>query len=103
MTPVPFQITVDPEQVNAAVAAAVLNSVIGEAMKAAVEKNVADLTKRYDSPVEKAVAGVILDEVKRLVHVEHAAAVAAQVRAYITPERVAELMDKMWERTLRNI
>ena len=46
-----MELKIDPEAVNKLVSDAILNSAIGEAIKTAIAKETANLTRSYDNPL----------------------------------------------------
>lgn len=97
-----FQVSLDPKQVNEAIASAVLRSALGDAIKKAVEKNVAALAgPNWDNPVDKVVKEVILDEVRRLVAGE-LPNIRGMVRDSLTDDRIGKILEGLAERMVRS-
>lgn len=59
-----LNINIDPEQINKMVAEAVLDSAIGEQVRAQVKKSVAGLGAGYNNPIE----GVINQHIRSLIN-----------------------------------
>ena len=74
-----MELKIDPEAVNKLVADAVLNSAIGEAVKKAVEKEIANLNRGYDNPLESVVRNHVAEIVRTVLREEHGEAIKARL------------------------
>lgn len=90
-------ITLDPEAINRYVAAQIAESALGDALKAAVDKEVAELSKSYNNPFEQVIRTHVITEIQRLIREEHAPAIAEILKAKMTPEVVERIANAAWD------
>jgi hypothetical protein len=96
MSGIPIKVDVTPEQLNAMIADAVLNSKLGEAIKEAVKRE-ADRISDY-SWKNRIIDNAIDNEIKRCVARVVESQCAAQIQILIcerlTPQRLSEMVDE---------
>lgn len=92
------KINIEPEQINQMVSQAILESVIGEKMKAAIEKELAKLSSSYDNPLEKVVAEeiriILIDLLRSEPYYEQ---INAAVKKELTEEAIAQILGTVWD------
>jgi hypothetical protein len=95
-----LNINIDPEQINKMVAEAVLNSAIGEQVKAQVQKNVDELGKSYQNPIDAVIKKHVNNLILECLMSEHADLLKSKVHeaisGKITDEFVNRVMDAGW-------
>jgi hypothetical protein len=95
-----IKIDVDAEAVNKMVTDAILDSAIGETLRAVVSKKVEALSKEYNNPVELEVDRQIQLIVKDLVQEKFKPMIAAKVNELMTEELVGRISTRAWENLL---
>lgn len=92
-----MELKLDPNDVNKLVAEAVLNSAIGEAVKKAVEKEIAKLSGSWDNPLESVVRNHVCDITRDVLNKEHGDAIRERVKAALTSKLSQEFIDRVCE------
>ena len=97
-----LKIDIKPEHINKMVAEAVLNSAIGEQVEAVVKKNVKELGRGYDNPIDAVVKKHISDLIVSILATEHGEELKKQVKEAvsekITSEFVSKIVDAAWSK-----
>lgn len=91
-----INVNIDPEQVNRAVADAIIKSAIGEQLDKTIKEEVDRLSRSYDNPVQKVVQAEIRDAITKTVHEQYAEKIKAMVAEKVTEQFTEELFDKLW-------
>lgn len=94
---VELNVQLDPEQINAMVSQAILQSAIGEEIRKAVEGHIRRLTTGYDSAIGKIVEKIVNEEVRNVVGLQFTPLVKEKVQESLTEELVGKLINKAWE------
>ena len=92
-----IQVNLTPEQINTAVADAIIKSSIGKALQVIIDRKVQELGRSYDNPIEKVVSSFIDDEIRRLITEKYSAQIGKCIAEKMTDELIADLFKKMWE------
>jgi len=91
-----IEVNVTPEQINEAVAGAIIKSSIGKALAEVIDAQVKKLSQSYDNPI----APVVQDEIGKAIRVLIADNFLPQIKAKIaeklTDEVIADMFEKMW-------
>ncbi|MEJ1404715.1 MAG: hypothetical protein RPU73_12740 [Candidatus Sedimenticola sp. (ex Thyasira tokunagai)] len=98
-----LNVNIDPEQINKLVAEAVLNSAIGEQVKAQVQKNVDELGKSYNNPIDAVIKKHINDLILQCLMAEHAELLKAKVHEALSGKITDEFVNKVMDAGWRNI
>lgn len=93
-----MELKIDPEAVNKLVADAVLNSAIGEAVKKAVEKELANLSRGYDNPLESVVRNHVAEIARTVLREEHGPAIREKIAAALAAKLSDDFMDRVCEK-----
>lgn len=92
-----MELKIEPEAVNKLVADAVLNSAIGEAVKKAVEKEIANLSRGYDNPLENVIRNHVAEIARTVLHEEHGEAIKARLSAALAQRLSDDFIDRVCE------
>lgn len=92
-----MELKIDPQDVNKIVAEAVLNSTIGDAIKAAVQKAVTELQTSYDNPLESVIRSHIADITREVLNKEHGDAIRERVKEALAAKLSNEFIDRVCE------
>ncbi|MHC4621286.1 MAG: hypothetical protein ACYTEQ_26375 [Planctomycetota bacterium] len=97
---VPFEVKIDPQQVNEAIVQAVLESQIGDKVREAASKAL----EKTGYPARSVIDDVIYQEVKNvtaaLVRQEHEDELKRLVRDNLTMEKIEEVFTAVWKRVM---
>lgn len=92
-----MEIHIDPRAVNQLVADAVLKSALGEAVKKAVEKEVANLTRGWDNPLESVIRNHLAQMARDVLVAEHQETLRAKLTEALSAKLSAEFIDRVCE------
>ncbi|GAF70777.1 unnamed protein product [marine sediment metagenome] len=92
-----IKVDIKPEQINQAVSEAIINSVIGERLKEAIESELKRMSDRYDSPIRDVVRNMILGTLRDIISRDYKALIEAKVKESITDEMMSTIIDKAWK------
>lgn len=92
-----INVNIDPEQVNRAVAEAIINSAIGKELERVINEEVSSLSKRYNNPIEGVVRREITKEIERLVQEKYSGQLRTMVAEQLTEQFTEDLFKKMWD------
>lgn len=92
-----INVNLDPEQVNKTVAEAIINSAIGKAIKAAIEKHLEAFTRTWDNPVEPVIKEQIYGIVRDLIDKQYRPQIEEKVKSLITDEMIEGTFTKLWD------
>ena len=95
-----MELKIDPEAVNKLVADAVLNSAIGEAVKKAVEKELANLSRGYDNPLEIVVRTHVADIALTVLREEHGTAIREKIAAALSLKLSDAFINRVCEKAV---
>ena len=98
-----MEIKIDAEPVNAAIAEAIINSAIGEQLKAAITKEMDKLSRSYDNPIEKVVEEEILKIIRLTISSEHIEAIKTAVSAKVTDAVVDDVFSAAWDSFMKKL
>ena len=89
----PIGLTADPEQINAWLANAILESALGKTIRAKAEATLRGY--QFEQEVEAAIKGIVASSARDLVEKDEAfrARIAAAVQDRLTPELIGKLAD----------
>lgn len=93
-----MELKIDPGAVNKLVADAVLNSAIGEAVKRAIEKEIANLSRGYDNPLESVVRNHVAEIARSVLLEEHGEAIRAKLSVALAAKLSDEFIDRVCEK-----
>ena len=93
-----MEIKIEGEAVNKMVADAILKSAIGEAVKAAIEKELKNLSKAYDNPLEAVIRNHISNQVRELLITEYSAQIKVSIQEKLALELTDEFIYSMAEK-----
>ena len=95
-----LNININPEQINKMVAEAVLNSAIGDQVKVQVQKNIDELGKSYNNPIDAVIKKHVNDLILKCLMKEHSELLKTKIHeavsGKITDEFVNKVMDAGW-------
>lgn len=89
-----MSLELNPEDINRFVAEAIIKSALGEAVKKAVDKEIASLSQSYNNPIEQVVrneVAIIIRDVLRAEHLE-------RLKQKLTEALSAKLSDEFIDR-----
>lgn len=94
-----MQVNVDitPEEINRAVADAVIKSAIGESLQKAIEGEVKKLSQSYHNPITAVVQEMILKILRETIDTEFRDRIREQVRQKIEEKFVDDLIGTLWQ------
>lgn len=92
-----MELKIEPEAVNKLVADAVLNSAIGEAVKKAVEKEIANLSQSYNNPLESVIRNHVAEIARTVLREEHGEAIKARLSAALAQRLSDDFIDRVCE------
>lgn len=98
-----LNINIDPEQINKMVAEAVLNSAIGEQVKVQVQKNVDELGRSYNNPIDDVIKKHVNDLILQCLLQEHAEILKAKIHEALSGKITDEFVNKVMDAGWRNI
>lgn len=81
-----------PQQINDFIAKAVLDSAIGEAVKAAVDKVLSDLQKSYNNPFETVIKSHVTSMIDKVLATQFAPQIEAGVKAALDKSLTDEVL-----------
>lgn len=84
-----------PEQVNEFIADAVLNSKIGEAVKASIDRVLKDLTKQYDNPFDAIVKAAVNDNIRKILAEKYQPELEKEIEKQITKYLTEDVVGKI--------
>ncbi len=93
-----MELKIDPEAVNKLVADAVLNSAIGEAVKKAIEKELANLSRSWENPLEIVVRHHVADIARKVLIEEHGQAIREKIAAALAEKLSNDFIDRVCEK-----
>lgn len=85
------------DQVNKFLSDAILKSQIGEVVKKAVEKSIADLSKSYENPFDAVVKREVLNLIEKEVHSQYKPLLEERIKAAMKHWATNEVLDKIVE------
>lgn len=88
---------IDPQAVNQLVADAVLKSALGEAVKKAVDKEIAGLTRGWDNPLESVVRNHVAELAREVLRTDHGEAIRERVRQALATKLSDDFIDRVCE------
>jgi citrate lyase gamma subunit len=92
-----IKVDIKPEDVNKAVAEAILNSSIGEQLRKAINEEVAKIGRSYENPFAPIIRQLIAAEVRNLIDTQYREQIRAVVTEKVTEEFTNELLGRMWD------
>jgi len=98
-----LNINIDPEQINKMVAEAVLNSAIGEQVKKQVQKNVDELGKSYQNPIDAVIKKHVNDLILKCLISEHADLLKSKIHESVSGKMTDEFINKVMDAGWRNM
>ena len=93
-----MELKIEPEAVNKLVADAVLNSAIGESVKKAIEKEVANLTRSYDNPLESVIRNHVAEIARTVLREEHGEFIKERIKEALAAKLSDEFIDSVCEK-----
>ena len=98
-----LKVNIDSEQINKMVADAVLNSAIGEQIKTQVQKNVDELGRSYNNPIDAVIKKHVNDLILKCLMAEHGESLKAKVHEAISGKITDEFVNKVMDAGWRNL
>jgi hypothetical protein len=92
-----IEVTLSPEQVNDAVANAIIHSAIGEELKRIIAEKIKTMSRSYDNPIDRVVGDVMNRTIREVVERDYAAEIERMVSEKMTEKFTLELFNKMWD------
>lgn len=92
-----MEISIDPQAVNQLVADAILKSTLGEAVKKAVEKEVANLTRGWDNPLELVIRNYLAQMARDVLVSDHQEALRQRLSEALATKLSADFIDRVCE------
>lgn len=92
-----INVNITPEQVNEAVAAAIIKSALGVELEKHIQAEVAKFSTSYNNPIDKIVARYIDESVRQIVQEQYGTQIKEWIAEKLTPEFTADLFNKLWE------
>jgi uncharacterized membrane protein YheB (UPF0754 family) len=84
-----------PEQVNEFISKAILESQIGEAVKASVERVMADLKKSYQNPFDDVIKRHVNQAIEQLIVAEYAPVISERVKSALAEQMTDDMVGKI--------
>ena len=88
-------IEIDPQAVNQLVADAVLKSALGDAVKNAVAKEIANLSRGWDNPLEQVVRSHVAEIAREVLRANHGDAIRERIRQALATKLSDEFIDRV--------
>ena len=98
-----LNVNLNPEMINKMVAEAVLDSAIGEQVRAQVQKNVDELGKTYNNPIDAVIKKHISDLILQCLVAEHDTLLRDKIHEAISGKITDEFVNKVMEAAWRKI
>ncbi len=96
-----MELNINAEDVNRLVAEAVLKSKIGDAVKAAVAKELVNLSRSYDNPIESVVRNHVAELCREVLRTEHGDVIRAKVSAALATKLSDTFIDRVCEQAVQ--
>lgn len=84
-----------PEQINEFISKSVLESQIGEAVKAAVKKQIDNLSKSYDNPFDVVIRNIVTEQIHEIVTAQYKDQLRDRVERAIAAAMTEEMFDRI--------
>lgn len=91
-----IEVNVSPEQINKAVADAIIESAIGKELDRVIKQEVEKLGRSYNNPIEIAVQREIQNKVVDVVRENYSDFIKAKVTEAVTEKFTEDLFLKLW-------
>lgn len=93
-----IKVNIDPEQVNKAVADAIIKSAIGDKIRDGVQRATAELTCTWQNPIDEAIKAQVNMIVRDVISApEFIEKIKAHIHEKLTEQMVTELLDAAWK------
>lgn len=92
-----LDVNLDPEQINKAVADAIIRSAIGKELNRAIEDEVKRLSVSYQNPIVPIVRQHIEGAIQSIIREKYLEQIQTVVAGRVTEKFTADLLDKLWE------
>ncbi len=92
-----INVNIDPEQVNKAVAEAIIQSIIGEQPERVIKEQVQRVSRSYDNPIEGVVKAEIRDAITNIVQRDYSEQIRAMVAEKMAGQFTEDLFRRMWD------
>lgn len=91
-----INVSIDPEQVNKAVAEAIIQSTIGEELERIISREVEKLSRSYNNPIEGVVQRQVELAITTTIHDNYAVKIRELVAEKVTEKFTDDLFEKLW-------
>lgn len=92
-----INVNLEPEQINKAVADAIIKSAIGVELDKVIKAQVQSISTSYDSPIKNVVAREIQKAVEDVVRAQYGDFIKSKVAEMVTEQFTEDLFKKMWD------
>lgn len=93
-----MELKIDAQAINDMVADAILKSAIGDAVKKAIEKELVNLNKSYDNPLEAVIRNHVAGIVRDVLVKEHGEMIRQKISAALASKLSADFIDRVCEK-----
>lgn len=93
-----MELSIDPEAVNRLVADAILKSAIGEAVKKAVDKEIGNLNKSYDNPIDAVIRNHTAEIVRQVLRDEYSEMIRQKIAEALSHKLSLDFIDRVCEK-----
>ncbi len=93
-----LNVNVDADAINKMVSDAILKSTLGDAVKKAIDTQLANLTRSYDNPLESVIRMHVADMVREVLRTEHQEALRQRLVAALAEKLSDEFIDRVCEK-----
>lgn len=98
-----MNISVDPQIINSMVAEAIVKSAIGEQLKSAIDKAVANLANSYNNPIEQVIRQHIATAAGEILRTSHFDAIRTAVAERLAAKISTNFLDNVVEEAIRRM
>lgn len=91
-----LNVDISPEQINQAVADAIIKSAIGDQLQKVIEEEVKKLAQNYNNPIGIVVNRYVHEAIEGIIREKYADRIKELVAEQVTKEFTEDLFSKMW-------
>lgn len=92
-----LNVNIDSEQINKMVSEAILNSLIGEALKEQIKKSISELSTSYNNPIKSVIDRHVKETISNIIQTDYKDTLKSMVKESMTDEVVGDLIHKSWK------
>lgn len=96
-----MEFKLDADAVNQFVADAILKSVLGQELQAAIDKQLKEVLHGYNSPVRKLIEQELFKTIQNLLETKYRVEIVEKVAQQLTAEHVEEVVKKSVEKAMQ--